>query len=139
MKNLLFLLVFCLTSTLFVYGQTYSGRNFLTVNGPSFDLFKSAVLTKTSKTTFTLTLYAYESDGVDIKHLICDKREPDTNERRFALSWLKSKLYGTEEAGSDYFLITEETEIKLGTPNVGVAYFSEEGECIWRGTFYKNL
>ncbi len=122
MKKNLFLLVLCLTSTLFVSGQTYKSLN------------GNEVLTKTSSTTWTIK-WGNKDGGVTTKYLTLSQRKrtsahniPDN---------MSFKIYNIKNS-ADYILIGDE---HLSDPinkylMRGISYYNELDRKMWSCEVY---
>jgi hypothetical protein len=113
LKKILFLLVFCLTSTLYVSGQTY-GQTYQS----SSDVYKGDIeLTKTSATTWTLKI-----------------RDRDD---------IISNYYLVLDTGTTYKIksMTSYVTIKDGSEllTLNVDCFNIEGKLLWTRILYAVL
>ncbi len=134
MKNVLFLLVFCLTSTLFVSGQTF--KPFKSSSG-------SVLLQKTSNTTATLK-FENTNGYVITKYLTLSNRQKtaeETMEDEIAKIWFRgtdgyspSKIWNVN--GEDDYVITKPGPMITTSPNYSVFYHNALGRKIWDVVVY---
>ena len=121
LKKILFLLIFCLTSTLYVSGQTFKSQN------------GKQLLIKTSSTTWTLK---FENQyGTVITEYLKLSAGPEDTEQRLGFGNY-CKTYSIKS--STYYVIIE--EIPNAHLITSMQYYNELGTEIWHvvGGLYKQ-
>ena len=131
MKNVLFLLVFCLTSTLFVSGQTFK---------PLKSSSGNVLWQKTSNTTVTLKFE--NSDGIVLtKYLTLSNRQKTAEENyEDKLQSAVGHVGGLEIPPSKIYTINGEDSYVLARvatmTSVKIFYYNALGREIWNVTLY---